>query len=174
MTYRPIDEFFGPPFSQRVFAFAHALIAALLIAFVYYVSRGPQDSAVYHYMFRQKHMMSTETAAGFFALSSVFSMIRDSMRGVKIRANWLEYRDIVSSVWPRVRRFRWAQIDQINFEKSGLVSVDVWDGTREFLPVVREPERLRTTLERLATARAIAVRGGRGVDELDEVEGEDD
>lgn len=173
MTYRPSDEFFGPPFAQRIFAFVHASLAALLIVYVYSVARGAPDSPAYHYMFVKKHAMNTETAAGFFALSSVFSMIRDSMRGVKIRANWLEYRDLVSSFWPKVRRYRWAQINQINFEKSGSISLDVWDGTREFLPTVRETERLRVALERLAGARAIPVRGGRGVDELDEVEGDD-
>jgi len=174
MTYRPSDEFFGPPLKQRIPAFVHALLAVGIIVFVYFVARGPQDSAVFHYMFRQEHMMSTESAAGFFALSALFSIIRDTMRGVKIRPHYLEFRDLISSFWPKVRRYRWAQIDQINFDRVGSVSLDVWDGTREFLPKVRDQERLAAALERLAQARAIPVRGGKGVDELDEVDDPED
>lgn len=174
MTYRPSDEFFGPPLRQRLPAFIHALLAVGIIVFVYVVARGPQDSAAFHYMFRQKHMMSTESAAGFFALSALFSIIRDTMRGVKIRPHYLEFRDLISSFWPKVRRYRWAQIDQINIAKNGMVSLDVWDGTREFLPQVHDRERLAAALERLATARAIPVRGGKGLDELDEVDDPED
>lgn len=168
MTYRPAEEFFGPPLRYRLPAFAHALLAILLVALVFIVERGPQDSALFEYMFRKKHMVDTHVAAGAFALSSVFSILRDGMRGVKIRANWIEYRELISAVWPKVRRYRWAQIDRINFEESGSISLDLWDGRMEFLPQVSDPEALRNVLERLAAARAIPVRGGQGLDDLEE------
>src|SRR5690606_34310500 len=134
------------------------------------VERGPQDSSLYAYMFRQKHLIDTHTAAGAFALSSLMSVMRDGMRGVRIRANWIEYRELVSAVWPKVRRYRWAQIDQIIFEESGSISLDLWDGRREFLPSVNNPSALRNVLERLAGARAIPVRGGEGLDDLEDAE----
>jgi hypothetical protein len=173
MTYRPTEEFFGPPLVVRLPAFIHAGLAVVVIGVVFAVERGDTESSLYHYMFRQRHLIDTHSAAGLFALSAVFSILRDSMRGVKIRANWIEYRELVSAVWPRVRRYRWAQIDVVIFEESGNISVDLWDGRREILPPVRAMAELRRALERLATARAIPVRGGQGVDDLEPVEDDD-
>jgi hypothetical protein len=170
MTYRPIEEFFGPPLSMRIPAFIHGFLALAVIALVVIVERGPRDSALYVYMFQTKHMVDTHVAAGAFALSSVLSIMRDGMRGVKFRASWIEYRELLSAVWPRVRRYRWAQIDRINFEESGSISLDLWDGRREFLPPVRDADGLRNVLERLAAARAIPVQGARGLDDLEEAE----
>lgn len=170
MTYRPAEEFFGPPLSMRLPAFIHAFVALLIVALVFVVERGPRDSALYVYMFQKKHMIDTHVAAGAFALSSLLSIMRDGMRGVKIRRNWMEYRELLSGIWPRFRRYRWAQIDRINFEESGSISLDLWDGRREFLPPVSNVDGLRNVLERLAAARAIPVQGARGLDDLEEAE----
>ena len=166
MTYRPVEEFFGPPLSVRLPAFIHAGVAVCVVALVLIVERGSRDSSLYHYMFRQAHYVDTHLAAGLFALSSVMSMMRDSMRGVRIRPNFLEYREIVNAVWPRVRKYRWAQIDRVIFEESGSISLDLWDGRREILPLVSNTNELRAVLERLALARAIPVIGGVGWDEV--------
>lgn len=166
MTYRPVEEFFGPPISVRMPAFIHGGVAIVVLALVFIVERGAQDSALYHYMFRQKHLIDTHLAAALFALSSLLSMMRDGMRGVRIRPNFVEYRELLNAVWPRVRRYRWAQIDRVIFEQSGAISVDLWDGRREILPPVRDVTELRAALERLALARAIPVEGGDGLDDL--------
>lgn len=166
MTYRPTEEFFGPPLSVRVPAFIHGGLAVLVLGLVFVVERGPKDAALYQYMFQKKHLIDTHLAASFFALSSLLSMLRDGMRGVRIRPNFIEYRELVSGVWPRVRRYRWAQIDRVTFEHSGSISVDLWDGRREILPEVRNTPELSGALERLALARAIPVEGGQGLDEL--------
>ncbi len=165
MTYRPIEKFFGPPFTSRIFAWVHIGVAAALLILIFVVENGPQDTALYQSIFRQQRSMQASTAAGFFALSALLSLVRDGMRGVKIRKDWIEFRELVNAVWPRVKRYRWAQIDQIIFEKSGAVSLDVWDGTREILPRVRKTAELRTALERLARARGIALRSEWGDDE---------
>ena len=169
MTYRPEEKFFGPPLSMRALGLIHGGIALLLLIFVFTVEQAFPGSAAYQYMFQQKHAIDTHMAAGLFAASSLFSMLRDSMRGVQIRPNWIEYRELISAVWPRVRRYRWAQIESITFEKSGSISLDLWNGTREFLPRVRATPALKLVLERLAMARAIPVRGGLGIDALDEL-----
>jgi len=160
MTYRPVEKFFGPPWRSRIFAIVHVLIAAALLTLVLVVENGPEDTSLYKYMFRQQRSMEASTAAGFFALSALLSIVRDSMRGVVIKRNWIEYRELVSAVWPRVRRYRWAQIDGIVLGSGGLVSLDVWDGRREILPAVRATDELRLALERIAAARAIPLRGG--------------
>lgn len=169
MTFRPSEKFFGPPLSLRAVGLVHGGLAVLVLAFVFGVELLFPNSSPYQYMFQQKHPIDTHLAAGLFALSSVFSILRDSMRGVQVRANWIEYRDLVSALWPRIRRYRWAQIDSITFEESGSISLDLWNGTREFLPEVRATAALRLVLERLAIARAIPVRGGQGLEALDEI-----
>lgn len=166
MTYRPTEEFFGPPLSARIPAFIHGGLSVLLLGLVFAVERGPKDAALYQYMFQKKHLIDTHLAASLFALSSVLSMLRDSMRGVRIRPNFVEYRELLSAMWPKVRRYRWAQIDRVVFEPSGSILVDLWDGRREILPEVRDPGELRVVLERLALARAIPVEGGQGLDDL--------
>jgi hypothetical protein len=50
------------------------------------------------------------------------------------------------------------------------VALDLWDGRRELLPRVSNRRKLENTLERVAAARAIPVRGGSGLDELFEPE----
>lgn len=170
MTYRPTEEFFGPPLSARIPAFIHGGLSVLLLGLVFAVERGPKDSALYHYMFQKKHLIDTHMAASLFALSSVLSILRDSMRGVRIRPNFVEYRELLSAMWPRVRRYRWAQIDRVVFEPSGSILMDLWDGRREILPEVRDPGELRAVLERLAWARAIPVEGGKGLPDLPQAE----
>ena len=169
MTYRPSEEFFGPPLKVRLLGFIHGGLAVVLLAFVFIVEYTMLDSAAHKYMFQDKHLIDTHLAAGAFALSSVFTMLRDGMRGVKIRGNWIEYRDMITALWPRVRRYRWAQIEGVTFEPSGSISLDLWNGTREFLPAVRSPEQLHRVLERLGAARAIPVHGGRPVEELEDL-----
>lgn len=168
MTYRPAEEFFGPPLSVRVPSFVHSAIALGVIVLVFAVERGPKNTELYRYMYQTQHLIDAHWLAAAFALSGTASVLRAGMRGVRVRGDWVEYRDVISSVWPKVKKFRWAQIDRITFEPTGSVSVDLWDGSREFLPAVRDQRGLARTLERVAVARAIPVRGGQGVDDLEE------
>lgn len=166
MTYRPSEEFFGPPLSIRLPGLIHLGLAFSVVALVVTIGQGGSQGALYDYLFRQKHLIDPYLAAGAFAASAVLSLLRDGMRGVQIRKNWIEYRELISAIWPKVRRYRWAQIQGVNFEESGSISLDLWDGRREFLPPVSNLEGLRTVLERLALARAIPVSGGRGLEDL--------
>jgi hypothetical protein len=166
MTYRPSEEFFGPPLTLRLPGLIHLTLGLLVVLTVFLVERGSRDGSLYRYLFRDRHLIDPYLAAGAFMLSAVLSMFRDGMRGVQIRKNWIEYRELISLLWPRVRRYRWAQIEGVTFEPSGNISLDLWDGTREFLPPVGNADGLRTVLERLAMARAIPVRGGQGLEDL--------
>jgi hypothetical protein len=167
MTYRPKEEFFGPPLLARLPSFLHAALAVAVVILVVVVERRP-GSALYAYMFRQEHLIDAHMLAAAFGVSGTASLIRGGMRGVRVRPDWIEYRDVIGSLWPRVKRFRWAQIDQVIFEQSGTISVDLWDGRREFLPKVEDRAGLARTLERVALARAIPLSGASGLDELDD------
>lgn len=167
MTYRPKEEFFGPPLWARVPSFLHAAVAVAVVLLVIVVEKRP-GSALYAYMFRQEHLIDAHMLAIAFGVSGTASLIRSGMRGVRVRPDWVEYRDVISSLWPKAKKFRWAQIDQITFEPSGNISVDLWDGRREFLPKVDDRPRLGRTLERVALARAIPLSGATGLDDLDD------
>jgi len=169
MTYRPKEEFFGPPLWARVPSFLHAALAVAVIVLVVLVERRP-GSALYAYMFRREHLIDAHMLAAAFGVSGTASLIRGGMRGVRVRPDWVEYRDVISSLWPRVKKFRWAQIDQIIFEPSGAISVDLWDGRREFLPKVDDRAGLGRTLERVALARAIPLSGATGLDDLGDLD----
>lgn len=168
MTYRPREEVYGPPFVQRLPAIFYTVVAAAVVGLVVLVERGPHDGWLYEYMFMRKHIIDTRTVAAVIVVSALASLIRSGMRGVRIRRDAVEFRDLVSSVWPRVKRYRWAQIDCINVEASGAIGLELWDGSYQFLPKVGDPAGLAAALERVALARAIPLRGGRGLDDMPE------
>lgn len=168
MTYRPMAEFFGPPWTMRAPALAHGALSVIVISVVFLAQRGLLGDGLYHYLFRERHLIDPYVAAGAFAVSAVLSIVRDSMRGVQIQPNWIEYRELLSAMWPRVRRYRWAQIEGITFDEAGTVSVELWDGRRELLPTVGEPDGLRRVLVHVARARAIPVTGLIHEDESEE------
>jgi len=166
MTYRPKEEFFGPPLWVRLPSFFHAALAVAVVILVVVVERRP-GSALHRYMFLQEHLIDAHVLAVAFGVSGTASLLRGGMRGVRVRPDWVEYRDVVSSVWPKVKKFRWAQIDQITFEPSGAISVDLWDGRKEFLPKVEDRGGLGRILQRVALARAIPLSGAAGLDDLE-------
>jgi hypothetical protein len=110
--------------------------------------------------------MSARVFAGCLVVGAVASLLRANMRGVRVRPDGVEYRDVVSLGIPRLRRFKWAQIDRVILDAGRHVALDLWDGTRAFLPDVSDRSSLAATLEKVAHARAIPVRGGLGLDEL--------
>jgi hypothetical protein len=164
MTYRPTEEFFGPPFGQRVPSLLHLALSLGVILLVLVVQNGPRNTRLYDYMFREAHLIDAQVVAGLFFVSALSSTLRAGMRGVRVRSDWVEYRALLGSVIPKVRRIRWAQIDRLNFGGE-LITLELWDGTRDTLPLVRDIDGLSRTLERVAVMRAIPVSGGRGLDD---------
>lgn len=173
MTYRPTEEFFGPPWYQRVPSLLHLVLALGVIALVIVVQNGSRNTALYAYMFQEAHLLDAQVVAGLFLLSAVTSVLRSGMRGVRVRSDWVEYRDLVSSLIPKVRRIRWAQIDRIVLGEQ-LIIFELWDGTHDTLPGVRDHAALARVLERVAAFRAIPVSGGAGLDDWDELSGASD
>ena len=54
--------------------------------------------------------------------------------------------------FPRVRKYRWAQIDRIVLDKEA-VMFELWNGTYERLPKVRDGAKMVSLLESVAVAR---------------------
>jgi hypothetical protein len=170
MTYRPTESNFGPPLLLRVPSILYAALAVAAVAIVLIAEASPSTSWLYVNVVERgvRGIMSARTFAGCLVVGAAASLLRTSMRGVRVRGDGVEYRDVVSLGIPRVRRFKWAQIDRVILDAPRSVALDLWDGTRAFLPEVSDRPTLSAMLEKVAHARAIPVRGGKGLDELPE------
>ncbi|HEY4159359.1 MAG TPA: hypothetical protein VGM29_14725 [Polyangiaceae bacterium] len=169
MTYRPSDTTFGPPFSAWVPPLIYLAFAACAVLTLVLAERSPSDSWLYVNVVERgvRGFISARACAACFAVGAVASMLRTNMRGVRIRGDGVEFRDVIALGYPRARRYKWAQIDRIVLDLPH-VALDLWDGTRAFLPSVDDRPGLATVLEKVGHARAIPVRGGVGLDELPE------
>jgi len=167
MTYRPTETSFGPPWLIRVPSILYALLAAGAVVVVLVAEKSAPSSWLYLNVVQRgvRGFMSARVFAGCLVFGAIASLLRTNMRGVRVRPDGVEYRDMVSLGIPRVRRFKWAQIDRVILDAPA-VALDLWDGTRAFLPEVSDRPSLSATLEKVAHARAIPVRGGAGLDEL--------
>jgi hypothetical protein len=167
MTYRPNAAAFGPPWSIRVPSLVHVAVALAVAGLVIVGETSPSNSWLFAYVVEHDadRVLGARTLAIVLALSSTASMVRTAMRGVRIRPDGVEYRDLVSWALPRVRRYKWPQIDRVVLDQKDL-ALDLWDGSRAFLPPVSDRDRLAATLEKIALARAIPVKGGGKLDEI--------
>jgi hypothetical protein len=175
MTYRPRETAFGPPIAARIPS-ALYLVAALAAGTV--VLLGEQSAPgtkLFHYVVEEdvQRVMSVRTFAIILLVSALASVVRAGMRGVRIFPDGVEARDVVNFIVPKLRRYRWPQIEQIVLDAGALVALDLWDGTRAWLPEVSDHDGLVTALTRVARARAIPIRGGHDL-EGDEGDGDVD
>lgn len=170
MTYRPTETVFLPPWPLRLPSLAYLLVALVIGGIVLAADMSPGNSALYVWVIanNSERIISPQTFAALLVISAVATVLRTGMRGVRVRGDGLEYRDIVSLVIPKRRRYRWAQIDRVILDDPRVIALDLWDGTRAFLPPVSDRDALAATIEKVALARAIPVRGGVGLDDIPE------
>jgi len=174
MTYRPTESSFGPPFAARIPSLLYLGLALAGLAAVIAAEHSSSNSWLYVNIVERgmKGFISARVCAGLLLAGAISSFLRTNMRGVRVRGDGVDYRDS-SLGWPRARRFKWAQIDRIVLDMPTHIALDLWDGTRSFLPAVDDRAALSMVLEKVGHARAIPVRGGIGLDELPD-EGEFD
>ncbi len=170
MTYRPAETAFGPPLRVKIPSFIYLFLSLAAVMVVLVAERSAPGSYLYNnIVVRGAHgFVGARTVAFLLVLGALSSLMRASMRGVRLLSDGVEYRDVGALGMPKVKRYRWAQIDRIVLDLPQCVALDVWDGSRVFLPVIADREGLSAALETLAAARAIPVRGGVGLDELPE------
>lgn len=172
MTYRPPAAAYGPPWLARVPAVLYFVLALGAGAAVAAAEKLGPGTWLYHYVVERDpdRLISARVLAVIVVASGIAAVLRAGMRGVRILPEGVVCREVLTLGWPRIRRFRWAQIDRIILDQPNVIALDLWDGTREFLPPVGDRAGLAATLERVAAARAIPVRGGQGLDELPDSE----
>ena len=170
MTYRPAETVFGPPFAVKIPALIYLACALAAVTVVLLAESSPAGSWLYVNITERgvRGPIGARTVALFLMAGRVAAVIRSNMRGVRIRGDGLEYRDVVALGIPKLRRFKWAQIDGIILDGPRTIALDLWDGTRTFLPEVGDRAALSAVLEKVGHARAIPVRGGSGLDEIPE------
>jgi hypothetical protein len=161
MTYRPQESVFGPPFVVRIPSLLYLGAAIAIGVFVLLGERSPSGTWLFHYVVEEDvgRVMSIRTFAIVLFVSSCASVARAGMRGVRIYPDGVESRDVWNLV-PKLRRYRWPQIEQIVLDGPTRIALDLWDGTRAYLPDVSDKAALAAALEHVAAARAIPLRGG--------------
>jgi hypothetical protein len=177
MTYRPAETAFGPPLVAHLPSLVYLGVAITAIVLVFLGERAPAGSFLYDQVVERslRGFIGARAVAGILLLGACASLLKTSMRGVRIKGDGLDFRDVVSLGIPRLRRYKWAQIDRILLDGPRTIVLELWDGTQAYLPEVNDRDKLATALEMVGHARAIPVRGGVGLDELpDEAEAEAD
>lgn len=156
MAYTPTksDRFaFGPPVSQRVpslvfLGFALAVAATVLAAY-----QGSSNTSLYRWVVEgdRGRVMSSGPLACIIVFTALGTVVRAALRGVVVTADAVEARYLIAGV-PKVKRWRWAQIDRVLIS-DGEVMFELWDGSYERLPPVREGKKMADLLAGIATSR---------------------
>jgi hypothetical protein len=173
MTYRPAETAFGPPLVSHLPSLFYLLLSVGAVVTVFIAYQSPAGSFLYNQIVERsmQSMVGARTVSWLLVAGAVSSLIKTSMRGVRIRPDGLEFREVVALGLPRLRRYKWAQIDRILLDPQRAIVIELWDGNHADLPEVADRDALSAALEKVALARAIPVRGGGGLDELpDEAE----
>lgn len=186
MTYRPERRIaFGPPLKQRVPSYAYLAFALAVCGVIVYGQHAPAGSKLFRYVVEGDagRVIPSSVCAIILVTSAMGAVLREQMRGVILHPEGIDVRELLTLGWPRVRRFHWSQIDKVfvppatvsdaprapaqETTASKTIRLDLWDGTRTWLPDVARAGELGMMLERVALARAIPIEGGTGlVDDL--------
>lgn len=175
MTYRPERRIaFGPPLRQQAVSFVYLTLAVALTSVIVYGQHAPAGSALFRYVVEgdSSRVVPSSVCAIILMCSAVAAVLREQMRGVILHPEGIDVRELLSLGIPRVRRFHWSQIDRVfvpaaEAKQAKTIRLDLWDGTRTWLPDVARAGELGMMLERVALARAIPIEGGSGlVDDL--------
>jgi hypothetical protein len=167
MAYRPQESVFGPPLLAKLPSFLYVAAAAGVSLLVWLGEQSASGSWLFQYVVEDdvRRVMSIRTFALILVVSALASLVRAGMRGVRIYPDGVEARDVLNFIVPKMRRYRWPQIEQIILDGRA-IAFDLWDGSRAYLPSVSDRGALEAALEHVALARAIPVRGGK-LDEAD-------
>lgn len=177
MTYRPDKrQTFGPPLRDRALTLAYCAFAAVVVGIILYGQNAPSSSIFFKYVVEgdRNRIVSSSVCAILLGVSASAAFLREQMRGVVVHPDGIEMRDLLAFGLPKVRRFAWTQIDRVFVpsadprtpaSKPGArgIRIDLWDGSRTWLPKVSNTTALSLLLERVALARAIPIEGGTGL-----------
>jgi hypothetical protein len=152
----PGDRFvFGPPLWQRLPSLLFVAFAGFLAAGAIVAHNGPSNTALYRFMVAENRTPLVIV----IVFAAIATFIRSGLRGVVVTREGVETRTL-SLGFPRVRKWRWAQIDRVVLDQKDVL-FELWNGSYERLPRVGDAEKMVDLLERVAIGR------GRQVTRLD-------
>lgn len=179
MTYRPERRMsFGPPIREQFPALAYLAFALAVTGVILYGQHvASSGSWLFRYIVEgDRHRPVTSSVCSIIlCCSALAAVIREQMRGVIVHPDGIELRELFGFGFPRVRRLAWSQIDRVSvpsvearrkaIEEGKIkgIRLDLWDGSRAWLPEVGNVMALALVLERVALARAIPIEGGTGM-----------
>jgi len=189
MTYRPEKrQTFGPPLRERALTIAYVAFATVIVGLIIYGQNAPSNSIFFKYVVEldRHRAVPASVCAIILGVSAGAAFLREQMRGVVVHPDGIELRELLSFGWPKVRRLAWSQIDRVSVPSAAprpaakvsdaakkadadkksepaTIRLDLWDGTRAWLPTVSNPAALGLLLEKVALARAIPIEGGTGL-----------
>lgn len=181
MSYRPDSTMsFGPPLKERLPWFAYFVFALVIVGIIVYGQNAPTNSTLFRYVVEEdRHRIMPASVCGIILFCSALAgLLRDQMRGVVVRPDGVELRELLAFGIPRVRKWTWAQIDRMRLPTTedtnaenpilhGDITLDLWDGSSTLLPTVNNKLGLALVLERVALSRSIPIEGGTGM--LDDI-----
>jgi len=181
MSYRPDSTMsFGPPLKERLPWIAYFIFALAIVGVIVYGQNAPTNSTLFRYVVEEdRHrIMPASVCAIILFCSALAGLLRDQMRGVVVRPDGVELRELLAFGIPRVRKWTWAQIDRMRLPTTedttaenpilhGDITLDLWDGSSTLLPTVNNKLGLALVLERVALSRSIPIEGGTGM--LDDI-----
>jgi len=177
MTYKPDKrQAFGPPLRDRALTLGYLAFAIVVVGLILYGQNAPSSSIFFKYVVEgdRHRVVSSSVCAIILGVSASAAFLREQMRGVIVHPDGIEMRELLTFGWPKVRRLAWAQIDRVAVPSAdprtratrpgpSLIRLDLWDGSRAWLPNVSNATGLGLLLERVALARAIPIEGGTGL-----------
>ena len=143
---------FGPPLMERMPALIFLGFTGTLAVTMFVAEHASSNSSLFAWAATHPNALPAALVAMLCALGVV---VRDMLTGVIVTRDALEMRSVYMTV-PRVKRYRWAQIDRLVVDDEA-VMLELWNGTYEKLPRVRDGKGMAQLLERIATARGRAV-----------------
>lgn len=185
MTYKPKKATYGPPFLQRLPALIYFGVACVIGLLVMVAPLLPQETWLYQYIVQADYhrVMGSKPFAILIFASAAAAMLRQMISGVVVHADGIETREVIALGLPKFKRYSWAQVDRVRIPSTVAINkqrvdqvqnpladkirLDLWDGSKAWLPPVQKHGELAVTIERVALARAIPIEGGSGrLDEL--------
>lgn len=158
MAYNPSPNerlVFGPPLWQRIPSLVFLGFAGALAFATFLAHSGSPNTSLYRFIVAENRT----PLVWVIAIAALATFVRSGLLGVIVTRDGVESRTLSLGI-PKVRRYRWAQIDRVILDNESVL-LELWNGTYERLPKVRDGRGLVDLLERVAAGR------GRQVTRLD-------
>ena len=106
MTYRPRESVYSVPWLERLPSLIYLAAALVTVVLVVIGERSAPGSWLYEYVVVQDRarLLGSRAFATVLSIGAVSSVLRGSMRGVRIFGEGVESREITQLFVPRVRR----------------------------------------------------------------------